>query len=83
MLMCNLTLKLYYLETSLVVQWLRFHASIAGGLGTIPGQGTRYHMLQQQQQQQPHVHSEDWRSHKRHGHTNTQQQQKPHVHSED
>ena len=30
MLICSLTLKLYYLEASLVVQWLRCHASIAG-----------------------------------------------------
>ena len=26
--------------TSLAVQWLRLHASIAGGIGSIPGQGT-------------------------------------------
>ena len=32
--------------TSLVVQWLRLHAANAGGLGLIPGQGTRSHMLQ-------------------------------------
>ena len=32
------------LWTSLVVQWVRFHAPIAGGLGSIPGQGTRSHM---------------------------------------
>ena len=34
-------------ETSLVVQWLRRHASDAGGgdPGSIPGQGTRSHML--------------------------------------
>ena len=32
--------------TSLVVQWLRLHAPNAGGLGSIPGQGTRSHMLQ-------------------------------------
>ena len=24
-----------------MVQWLRFHASIAGGMGSIPGQGTK------------------------------------------
>ncbi|TEA26021.1 hypothetical protein DBR06_SOUSAS3210075, partial [Sousa chinensis] len=30
--------------TSLVVQWLRLHAPIAGGLGSIPGQGTRSRM---------------------------------------
>ena len=32
--------------TSLVVQWLRLHAPCAGGPGSIPGQGTRFHMLQ-------------------------------------
>ena len=34
------------LETSLVVQWLRLHAPNAGDLGSIPGQGTRSHILQ-------------------------------------
>ncbi|TEA24087.1 hypothetical protein DBR06_SOUSAS2610027, partial [Sousa chinensis] len=29
---------------SLVVQWLRLHVPDAGGLGWIPGQGTRSHM---------------------------------------
>ena len=29
----------------LVVQWLRLGAPSAGGLGSIPGQGTRSHML--------------------------------------
>ena len=32
--------------TSLVVQWLRLHALNAGGLGLIPGQGTRSRMWQ-------------------------------------
>ena len=32
--------------TSLVVQWLRFHTPSAGGLGSIPGQGTRSCMSQ-------------------------------------
>ena len=32
--------------TSLVVQWLRLHAPNAGGLGSIPGQGTRSYMPQ-------------------------------------
>ena len=32
--------------TSLVVQWLRLHTHNAGGLGPIPGQGTRSCMLQ-------------------------------------
>ena len=30
--------------TSLVVQWLRLHASHAGGLGWVPDQGARYHI---------------------------------------
>ena len=33
-------------KTSLVVQWLRLHAPKAGGLGWIPGQETRSHMMQ-------------------------------------
>ena len=33
-------------RTSLVALWLTFHTPNAGGLGSIPGQGTRYHMLQ-------------------------------------
>ena len=32
--------------SSLMVQWLRLHASIAGDLGLIPSQRTRSHMLQ-------------------------------------
>ena len=32
--------------TSLVVQWLRFHAPNAGGPSSIPGQGTSSHMPQ-------------------------------------
>ena len=31
--------------TTLVVQWLRLHAAKAGGLDSIPGQGTRSHIL--------------------------------------
>ena len=34
------------LGTSLVVQWLRLQAPDAGGSGSIPGQGARYHMPQ-------------------------------------
>ena len=34
------------LGTSLVVQWVRLRAPNAGGLGVIPGQGTRSHVLQ-------------------------------------
>ena len=32
--------------TSLMVQWLRLRSPNAGGLGSIPGQGTWSHMLQ-------------------------------------
>ena len=32
--------------TSLVAQWLRLHAPSAGGLGSIPGRGTRSHKPQ-------------------------------------
>ena len=32
--------------TSLVAQWLRLRAPNAGGLGSIPGQGTRAHVPQ-------------------------------------
>ena len=32
--------------TSLAAQWLRLRAPSAGGLGSIPGQGTRSHVLQ-------------------------------------
>ena len=39
-------LKLSYSGTSLVVQWVRLHAPNAGGLGSIPGQGTRSRMPQ-------------------------------------
>ena len=35
-------------KTSLVVKWLSLHAPNAGGLGSIPGQGTRSHMPQTQ-----------------------------------
>ena len=31
---------------SLIVQWLRHYAPNAGGLGLIPGQGTRSHVQQ-------------------------------------
>ena len=30
--------------TSLVIQWFRLQAPNAGGLGSIPGQGTRSHV---------------------------------------
>ena len=35
-----------YAGTSPVVQWLRLDAPSAEGIGSIPGQGTRSHMLQ-------------------------------------
>ena len=35
-----------YPGISLVVQWLRRHATYAGNPGSIPGQGTRSHMPQ-------------------------------------
>ena len=35
------SLKLPLLGTFLVVQWLRLHASTAGGMGSIPGWGTK------------------------------------------
>ena len=38
--------KNYNLGTSLVVQGLRLRVRNAGGLGSIPGQGTRSHVLQ-------------------------------------
>ena len=33
--------KWKWLETSLSVQWLRFHVSHAGGMGSVPGQGAK------------------------------------------
>ena len=39
------TLKKRSWETSLIVQWLRLPTPDAGGLGSIPGQGTRSHTL--------------------------------------
>ena len=38
--------KIFIKGTLLVVQWLRLCAPNSGGLGSIPGQGTRSHMLQ-------------------------------------
>ena len=38
-------LQKFLTGTSLVVQWLRLCALYAGGLGSIPGQATRSHML--------------------------------------
>ena len=38
--------KPMHVGTYLVVQWLRCHAPTSGDLSSIPGQGTRFHMLQ-------------------------------------
>ena len=38
--------KLIDRRTFLVVQWLRLQALNSGGMGSIPGQGTRSHLLQ-------------------------------------
>ena len=38
-------LKLFH-GASLVLQWLRCQAPNAGGPGSIPGQGTKFHVLQ-------------------------------------
>ncbi|TEA33540.1 hypothetical protein DBR06_SOUSAS3910096, partial [Sousa chinensis] len=43
---CKLSILVVILGTSLVVQWLSLHVPNAGGPGSIPGQGTRSHMLQ-------------------------------------
>ena len=40
-----------HVGTSLAVLWLRCYSPNAGGLGSIPGQGTRSHMLQSQHSQ--------------------------------
>ena len=37
-----LPIRLAVWGTSLAVQWLRLHASTAGGMGSIPGQGTKF-----------------------------------------
>ena len=42
---CKESDKISQLGTSLVVQWLRLCAPNAGGLGSIPGRGTRPHTL--------------------------------------
>ena len=41
----DLAFKNASLGASLVVQWLRLHVPNAGGLGSIPGQEARSHML--------------------------------------
>ena len=34
-------IEIKWTGTSLEIQWLRLHASTAGGAGSIPGQGTK------------------------------------------
>ena len=46
--------------TFLVVQWVRLHAPNAGGLGSIPGLGTRSHM--HATTKIPHAPTKTWRS---------------------
>ena len=43
---CNCEYKNQAIGTSLVVQWVRLCAPNEGGLGSIPGRGTRSHMPQ-------------------------------------
>ena len=43
---CPPDIKFSFPGTSLVVQWLRLRVPDAGGLGSIPGQGTSSHMPQ-------------------------------------
>ena len=40
----NFMIKIHCTRTSLIVQWLRLHAPIAGGLDSIPGQGTIFYI---------------------------------------
>ena len=44
-LICHLLRRTFF-GTFLVIQWLRLHASNAGGPSSIPGWGTRSHILQ-------------------------------------
>ena len=44
--MYQILLSLEYGRASLVVHWLKFSTPNAGGPGSIPGQGTRFQMLQ-------------------------------------
>ena len=44
--MKNYIKKLSFVETSLVVQWLRLHTPSGGALSFIPCQGTRSQVLQ-------------------------------------
>ena len=37
----TLSVKLQFICTSLVVQWIRLHASTVGHVGSIPGWGTK------------------------------------------
>ena len=44
--LCSFVGKLDVVGTSLVAQWLRLHTPNIGDPGSIPGQGTRSHVLQ-------------------------------------
>ena len=44
--LCDLSLLKPVVGTSLVIQWLKLCAPNLGSLGSIPGQGTRFHMPQ-------------------------------------
>ena len=50
--------------TSLVVQWLRLCSPKAGGLGSVPGWGTRFHLPQLRvclkQLKTPHTETKNW-----------------------
>ena len=65
----DMSSRLSILRTSLVVQWLRLHASNVGGLGLIPGQGTISHMPQleftyhsKERSKIPHAAAKTWPS---------------------
>ena len=68
LIMTNDTISLKHcLRTSMVVQWLSLCTPNAGGQGSIPGQGTRFHMLQlkkacvlQQRLKIPHAVTKTW-----------------------
>ena len=44
-------------KSSLGIQWLSLHAPNAGGLGSVPGQGTRSHMPQLRPEAAKSIHS--------------------------
>ena len=48
LLLSKIVLKIYYDGTSLLVQWLRLCVPKAGDVSSIPGCGTKSHMLRGQ-----------------------------------